>query len=114
MMAGRQVQPVLEEAGVCCRAGGFGNFSPPPSVSFFHPTSQKTHLKAPPTLHINAMSLPTKDTPFPAPLGSVESAQHSQANKSDTAEHMIKNTSHIMINKFIDFSFPWCPNNSYM
>lgn len=53
-MAGRQVQPVLEEAGVCCRAGGFGNFSPPPSVSFFHPTSQKTHLKAPPSLHINA------------------------------------------------------------
>lgn len=61
MTAGRQVQPVLEEAGVCCHAGGFGNFSPPPSVRFSHPNTQKTHLKAPPTLHANVLpSWPSK------------------------------------------------------
>lgn len=55
MTAGRQVQLVLEEAGVCCYAGGFGNFSPPPSVSFCHPNPQNTHLKAPPTLHASVL-----------------------------------------------------------
>lgn len=73
-MAGRQVQPVLEEAGVCCRAGGFGNFSPPPSVSFFHPTSQKTHLKAPPSLHINAR--PSSVAPQAMRMAVMASASH--------------------------------------
>lgn len=55
MTAGRQVQPVLEEAGVCCHAAGFGNFSPPLPVSSSHPNSQKTHLKASPTLHATVL-----------------------------------------------------------
>lgn len=59
------------------------------------------------------MSLPAKDTLFPVFVGSIEYALHCQSNKSDTAEHTVKNTSHTNVKKFTDFSFTWCPNNSY-
>jgi len=53
--AGRQVQPVWEEAGACCCARGFGNSLPPPSTCFSHPSSQNHPPESSPALHTDAL-----------------------------------------------------------